>query len=328
MAQSRLTTALDTGALTLPAGPILVMRPPAGMDLSALPRADVTISHTFRPDYEYWEAAGYDVVVGAKPATVALVVLPRAKALARAMIAEAASLADLVVVDGQREDGIDSIWRDIRSRLPELDLSGVVKAHGRLFWFAAADVFADWVLPEPKAFDGFVTTAGVFSDGAVDRGSALLAAALPAKLPSRIADLGAGWGYLAAAALAREGVISIDLVEAEALALECAKLNIPDDRARFTWADATRFKADKVFDAVIMNPPFHVGAKGDPALGRAFIAAAARMLHPGGQLWMVANRHLPYEEALREQFRVVEELPGGDGAFKLFHAAKPARKAR
>ena len=48
------------------------------------------------------------------------------------------------------------------------------------------------------------------------------------------------------------------------------------------------------------------------------------MLAAHGKLWMVANRHLPYEAALREHFRNVEELPG-DGGFKLFHATRPLK---
>jgi 16S rRNA (guanine1207-N2)-methyltransferase len=48
-----------------------------------------------------------------------------------------------------------------------------------------------------------VAQAGVFSGEDGGSGSALLAAALPAKLPARMADLGAGWGYLAAGRAAR-----------------------------------------------------------------------------------------------------------------------------
>jgi 16S rRNA (guanine1207-N2)-methyltransferase len=48
------------------------------------------------------------------------------------------------------------------------------------------------------------------------------------------------------------------------------------------------------------------------------------MLSPRGELWLVANRHLPYEGALRLAFREVAEL-GADPAFKLFHASHPIR---
>jgi 16S rRNA (guanine1207-N2)-methyltransferase len=48
------------------------------------------------------------------------------------------------------------------------------------------------------------------------------------------------------------------------------------------------------------------------------------MLNPGGQLWLVANRHLPYETTLRERFVKVEEM-SGDSAFKVFHAVRPRK---
>ncbi|MBI1417475.1 MAG: methyltransferase [Limimaricola sp.] len=327
MARDRLTTALEAGQLTLPAGEVTVLRPPPAYDLSALPRDQLRLTCGFRPDLDAFAAAGYDAVSQVRPAPTMLVVVPRTKALAHALIAEAARHATLVIVDGQKSDGTDAIFTECRKRLG--DLPSVTKAHGRLFWFAGpTDAFADWAVPGPvKGAHGYFTAPGVFSDDAPDPGSVLLAAALPSKLPHRMADLGAGWGYLAQAVLAREGVTHLDLIEAEALALDCARLNVTDPRAAFHWADATRLKPAAAYDGIVMNPPFHVGRAADPALGRAFIAAAARMLTAGGQMWMVANRHLPYEAALHEHFREVTEI-GGDGGFKLFHAARPVSTSK
>ncbi|KQI67775.1 MFS transporter [Loktanella sp. 3ANDIMAR09] len=320
-ALSRLATALTDGSLTLPDGPVTVMRPNMDTDLSPLMGHDVMIQHTHAPEVEAFRAAGYTVSTDADPGATTIVVVPRFKALAQSLVAQAARGGGLVVVDGQRSDGIDSLFRACRKRLG--NLPSIPKAHGRIFWFPATDAFAEWAVgaPAPNAA-GHYTTAGVFSDGDVDRGSALLARALPAKLPGAMADLGAGWGYLSGEILRRDKVTSLALVESEALALDCARLNIKDPRATFHWADALTFRPDRKFDGIVMNPPFHTGSKGTPALGQEFIAAAARMLTPNGQLWMVANRHLPYEAALRDQFRRVEELPG-DGAFKLFHASRP-----
>jgi len=73
-----------------------------------------------------------------------------------------------------------------------------------------------------------------------------------------------------------------------------------------------------------MNPPFHVGRTADPSLGRAFIASAAKMLAGHGKLWMVANRHLPYEQALSDAFRNVDKI-AQNNAFKVFHATRPLR---
>ena len=322
-ATSRLHTVLDDGLLTLPDGPVTVMRPGADHDLSPLAGRDIRVAHGFAPDAAAFAQAGYPVTQEAAASPTMIVVVPRAKALARSMIAQACALGQVVVVDGQRTDGIDSIYKDVRARLG--DVPSLPKAKGRLFWFDASDALADWAAPPPaRGAHGYFTTAGVFSDGAIDKGSALLAAALPATLPARMADLGAGWGYLSAAVLARDGVRSLDLVEAEALSLDCARLNVTDARAAFHWADALTWQARPKYDGIVMNPPFHTGSKGTPALGQGFIAAAARLLAPHGKLWMVANRHLPYEAALRSHFRNVDELPG-DGAYKLFHATRPLK---
>ena len=52
-----------------------------------------------------------------------------------------------------------------------------------------------------------------------------------------------------------------------------------------------------------------------------------RMLSGQGDLWMVANRHLPYEAELKKRFAQVAEL-GGDARFKLFHATRPLTRRR
>ena len=323
MSQSRLSTALEQEGLVLPEGPVAVMRAPGGYDLGGVDAGRLVMVHGFRPEFEASQRAGLKVATELPEGVgTAIVVVPRSKALARHMLAEAAATAALVIVDGQKTDGTDSLFKDCRGRLG--DLPSITKAHGRLFWFEGGD-FSDWRAgPPQKGPHGFFTTAGVFSDGEVDRGSALLAAALPAKLPARMADFGAGWGYLSKAVLERDGVEHLDLIEAELRSLDCARLNITDPRAAFHWADATRWATSAPYGGIVMNPPFHTTRAADPCLGRAFISAAVKSLTPSGHLWMVANRHLPYEAALRDLFREVAEI-AGDGAFKVFHASRPKK---
>jgi 16S rRNA (guanine1207-N2)-methyltransferase len=227
-----------------------------------------------------------------------------------------------VAVDGQKDDGIDSLLKDIRARAPLGE--PLAKAHGRLAVFRAGPGFADWQ-DSPRDVGGFVTCAGVFSADGPDPGSALLAAALPAHLKGRGVDLGAGWGFLSAAVLQREPVKALDLVEADHTALDCARRNLTDPRAAFHWADATRFRPARPADFVVMNPPFHSGRAADPALGQAFLTAAAGMLNPDGTLWLVANRALPYDRVLTTLFRHVEDLPGSP-AYRLTRASHPIRR--
>ncbi|GAB4289960.1 MAG: class I SAM-dependent methyltransferase [Roseovarius sp.] len=373
---SRLSLALDSGALALPAeGRIALFAPRAGVndaDLAALARPRCHVITGFRPDRDHFENLGYacaDAPEGRYGAAV--VFLARARALSEALIASACAVSDgPVVVDGAKSDGIETLLRACRRRAevaPPLS-----KGHGKLFHFPAGPGFADWQAGPPRQIaGGFVTAPGIFSADGIDPGSALLADHLPARLGAQVADLGAGWGYLAARVLARargardgdmpqmpdgpegpEGpetrgtpdfadrrdrprrrdkpgprgaeIAQIHLVEADRVALDCARRNLSDPRACFHWQDATRWQPEQPLDTVITNPPFHAGRRPDPGLGLAFIAAAARILAPRGQLFLVANRHLPYEAQLQRLFREVTEF-GGDQRFKLLHAARPVR---
>ena len=324
----RLEHLLESGGFALPeSGDIAVFGAVAGADLAPLPKARLRLVSRVKPDHDALVAAGYTVVERApESAALAVVLLPRAKARARAMVAEALALAGKAIIDGQKHDGIDGLLREMRART--VCSEPYSKAHGKIFVAEAGD-FADWAQAgEPgRNADGFVTAPGVFSADGIDPGSRLLAGALPLSLKGHVADFGAGWGYLATEILKREGVETLDLVEADGAALDCAKANVSDARARFHWADATRWRPDAPLDAVVMNPPFHEGRKGVPELGQAFIRNAAASLAPAGRLYMVANRHLPYEAVLGEVFREVAEI-GGDSRFKLLQAARPARKGR
>lgn len=327
MRGERLRRALADGVATLPPeGRILVLRPRAGDDLTALP-ADRTVMATgYRPDHDAFAAAGHTVT--ARPEgefSAALVCLPRARDHARALLATAVAHVapgGPILVDGQKTDGIAAVRR-------ELDRAGtnpgpaLAKAHGRIFAFAAQPLPPEWAAQD-RQVDGFITRPGVFSANTIDPGSALLAAHLPTRLPARMVDLGAGWGYLATQVLGRDGVTECHLVEAEAEALDCARRNIADLRARFHWADALHFNLTPPADGVVCNPPFHLARQADPALGAAFITAAARLLTPSGRLWLVANRHLPYQSVLDDRFRDVAVI-AEDRAFRCWQAARPRR---
>ena len=320
---TRLALAQD-GGLVMPPGRIAVMRPRMGADLRVLP-GEVHVIQGFRPDHDAFAGSGF--AVGTAPEGAygsAVVCLPRAKAEARALIARAAALVPEgapIVVDGAKTDGADALLRECRGRA---EVAGVVsKAHGKAFWMASpgAAVFEDWDAA-PGAAEGRATAHAAFAARGLDRGTALLAGALPARLPGRGADLGAGTGALSAAVLGREGVEEVHLIEAEWDALEAARRNVADPRARFHWADATAFAPERAFDWVVTNPPFHRGRGADPGLGRAFLSAAARMLAPRGQLWCVANRHLPYERTLAEAFAETREV-AGDPAYKVLASSRP-----
>ncbi len=308
---------------------MLLLGADGASDLAPFDPARLQIVQGFYPDHQALKARGFQVLTAAEGQfDTALVFLPRARAEARARIADAAArlpVGAALWVDGQKTDGIDAMLKELRAMAPVDAVQS--RAHGKIFRMtlpAPGWLPADWAARDHAPAPGMVTRPGVFSADAPDPASVALAAHLPDKLPTRIVDLGAGWGWLSAQILRHPGVEALHLVEADATALDCARRNIADPRARFHWADALDFRLAEPVNGVVMNPPFHEGRAADPRLGAGFIRAAAGLLTGAGRLWMVANRHLPYEQVLRECFADLAEI-GGDSRFKIITATGARR---
>ena len=125
---------------------------------------------------------------------------------------------------------------------------------------------------------------------------------------------------LALKVLAGAGVSELTLVELDRRAVRAAEHNLDDPRVKVVWGDVRQMDGQlSGLDFVVMNPPFHDGGQEDRALGQAFIRAAASLLRKGGACWLTANRHLPYEAVLQENFRRVD-LRAEDGGYKIYEA--------
>jgi 16S rRNA (guanine1207-N2)-methyltransferase len=167
---------------------------------------------------------------------------------------------------------------------------------------------------------GLWTWPGVFSWNRLDPGSALLEQNLPA-MSGRGADLGCGIGILGRAILKSPKVAHLSMVDLDRRAVEMAARNIGDPRAEVRWADVRGGTGLSGLDFVVMNPPFHDDGAEDQSLGQSFIRRSAEALRPGGVLWLVANRHLPYEEVLKPLFRRVTPKVEANG-YKIYEALK------
>lgn len=175
--------------------------------------------------------------------------------------------------------------------------------------------------PRRISDDGLWTQPGVFSWDRLDAGTNALLQVLP-PFAGVGADFGSGIGILALNVLASPKVTKLTLVELDRRAVEVSKRNVTDPRAEFVWGDVRHdLGALTDLDFIVSNPPFHEGGDEDKTLGQAFITSAAASLRKGGLLWIVANRHLPYEAILGESFAKVR-LVGEGGGYKVFEARK------
>lgn len=265
---------------------------------------------------------------------VVLLPAPRQRQHGRALLAhgfERLVQGGVLVASAGNDAGGRSLQRDLEA------LAGAANALSkhrcRVSW-ARRDAGVDEALARswleadaPAAIAGgrFLSRPGVFAWDRIDAASALLAAQLPADLRGRGADLGCGYGFLAAEVLAgNSGVAALDLYEADARALALARANLGESAGvtlGFHWHDVAAGLPRSDYEFIVSNPPFHDGRADRPELGRAFIDAAAAALRRGGRCFLVANRHLPYEAALAQGFASVRVLADAQG-YKVFEAVR------
>ena len=319
----------------------LFLRARAGVWQGDFAAIDWTCEQGFKPFADELERAHARRVVTRAEGGFPLIAIlpPRQRDEARALFARALRLREdggIVVAAVANSEGARSAEDDFRRIAGSVQVLSKHKC--RVFWSEPGARIDDslatqWIaLDAPRAIaDGrYTSRPGLFAWDRIDPASALLAAQLPGTLHGRVADLGAGYGYLACEIARRcAGVESIDLYEADARALEPAQTNLERAMrergaalaANVIWHDVTNGLPHR-YDAIVSNPPFHQGRADLPELGRAFIAAAASALEPHGSFWLVANRHLPYEALLAARFASVHERALASG-FKVYEARGP-----
>ena len=294
------------------------------------PFRDIDAEQSFRPEYLRLQRAGWSVLprLEGGPYQLGHIVLTKHKEESFANIARGWALlapGGTLVCAGANADGAASLEKHA-ARAFGLEGS-LSKFHCRVFWLkrgerAPPGYWRDLASLRPVGDRSWVSQPGIFSWDRIDDGSALLAQCLPDDLSGPVADFGCGWGYLGREVLARSpGVASIDLIDAEHRALEAARVNIADLRASFHWLDLAVEAAPATYVAIVCNPPFHAGRAAEPALGQGIIAAAARALRPGGRLYVVANRGLPYEPLLKANFASFETL-ADNNKFRVSRAVR------
>ncbi|WP_405560298.1 methyltransferase [Streptomyces canus] len=161
-----------------------------------------------------------------------------------------------------------------------------------------------------------VNHAGVFCADRLDIGTRFFLQHLPKSRGSqRIVDLGCGNGVVGTAmALANpeaEMLFVDESFQAVASAEGTYQANgLPGD-AEFRVGDGLAEVPAGSVDLVLNNPPFHSHQATTDATASRMFTGARRALRPGGELWVVGNRHLGYHVKLRKLFGNSELVAGG-----------------
>ncbi|MGZ3114052.1 methyltransferase [Streptomyces sp. H62] len=151
-----------------------------------------------------------------------------------------------------------------------------------------------------------VNHAGVFCADRLDIGTRFFLGHLPKAGARRVVDLGCGNGVVGTAvALANPGaevLFTDESFQAVASAQATYRASGAAGKAEFRVGDGLEGVPDGSVDLVLNNPPFHSHQATTDATARRMFADARRVLRPGGELWVVGNRHLGYHVTLRRLF--------------------------
>ena len=139
-----------------------------------------------------------------------------------------------------------------------------------------------------------------FNGARIDAGTKLLLGQLKKLEGADVLDFGCGNGALSMWLARRQKKVSA--VDVSWSAVTGTMIAAVENRVKVeaSWADGTSGYPEASFDAIVTNPPFHDGVAKDSGATLAMFDDAARLLRPGGQLWVVYNSHLPYRKHLNQ----------------------------
>ncbi|MEV6113989.1 methyltransferase [Streptomyces sp. NPDC052109] len=170
-----------------------------------------------------------------------------------------------------------------------------------------------------------VNHAGVFCADRLDIGTRFFLQHLPAPGASRVVDLGCGNGVVGTAVALADPSAEVLFVDESFQAVASAeatyKANGVPGHAEFRVGDGLAGVAPGSVDLVLNNPPFHSHQATTDATAWRMFRGALRALRPGGELWVIGNRHLGYHVTLRRLFGN-SELVASDPKFVVLRAVR------
>ncbi len=170
-----------------------------------------------------------------------------------------------------------------------------------------------------------VNHAGVFCADRLDVGTRFLLRHLPDPGARRVVDLGCGNGVVGTAVALADPTAEVLFVDESFQAVASAeatyKANGVPGHAEFRVGDGLAGVASGSVDLVLNNPPFHSHQATTDATAWRMFTGAKRALRPGGELWVIGNRHLGYHVKLKRLFGNSETV-ASDPKFVVLRAVR------
>ncbi|WP_372881102.1 methyltransferase [Psychromonas sp.] len=170
--------------------------------------------------------------------------------------------------------------------------------------------------------------ANVFSRNHLDIGGRFLMDNLPEGDFSKIVDLGCGNGIIGMAAAVAYPQAQITFIDESYMAIDSARINmlknLPEEQtenARFVVNNGLVGFKPRTYDLILCNPPFHQQHAITDQIAWSMFNDAHFCLVDHGELIIVGNRHLDYQDKLKRIFGNCE-LVSENKKFVILRAVK------
>jgi 23S rRNA (guanine1835-N2)-methyltransferase len=168
--------------------------------------------------------------------------------------------------------------------------------------------------PYPKSIElegfekSFFHYSNLFSREKLDVGTRFFLEHVSKGLTGTILDLGCANGIIGIKAKLQNPQSKIIFTDESHMAIQSAKMNYHQffqDEASFIWSNCFEDGEDKSIDFILCNPPFHAQHVVGDFIAKEMFRHSKRVLKNSGKILVIGNRHLGYQQTLKNYFSVV-----------------------